>query len=94
MRVSPRSHLGDLLRRDLQVSEILGWYSVDVGRCDDAMTLAEVCKNYRLDVEDVITDLEAVLDDDDEDEDDDDDDGEFDDDDDDDEVNWEDEDED
>ena len=67
MRLSGRTEIGDLLRRDTQVHDILGWYSIHVGQLDHETTLAEVCRHYRLDLEDLITDLEAVLDDDDDD---------------------------
>ena len=77
MRLSESTRVGTLLRRYEQVTQILGWYSVDVIDLEDRMTLEEMCVAYRLDVDDVITDIEGAIDDDeDEDDDEDDDDDE------------------
>jgi hypothetical protein len=71
MRLDDDTEIGALLQRDPQVADILGWYSIEVDRLEPHTTLGEVCRTYRLDVDDLITDLAAVIDDDDDDDDDD-----------------------
>ena len=66
MRARPLTIVGSLLRRHPEVEEILGWYGVSLTNGELSISLAELCQAYRLDLEDVLTDLQAVLDDDDE----------------------------
>ena len=75
MQVRSTTRVSTLLRRHPRVDDILGWYGIVIDIVDAEWTLAEVCRSYRLDLDDVLTDLQAVLeeaeaDDDDEEEDD------------------------
>ena len=61
MHVQAFTQLGKLLRRHSEVREILGWYGIRVTGAEMSLSLAELCEEYGLDVEDVLIDLQAVL---------------------------------
>ncbi|MBT3222943.1 MAG: hypothetical protein HN348_28025 [Proteobacteria bacterium] len=68
MRLQSTTRVNTLLRRHTQAEDILGWYGVRVHNGMD-VTLKELCSSYNIDLEDVLIDIKAVVDEDDEDED-------------------------
>ena len=63
MRVRPSTIVGTLVRRHPEAEEILGWYGISLNKGELRITLAQICQAYRLDLEDVLIDIQAVVED-------------------------------
>jgi hypothetical protein len=61
MKVKPTTRVRGLVRRHPDVEDILGWYGVEVGPDNLDLDLEELCQNYRLDIDDVLTDIAASV---------------------------------
>ena len=76
MRAKSSSLVSELLNGHSEVRQVLGWYGIQVDSNNKRLTLEAICKKNDLDVDDVLIDLQAVMnDDEDGDEDDDEDEG-------------------
>lgn len=56
MRARTSTIVGTLIRRHPEVEDILGWYGINPTNGELGLTLAEICRAYWLDLEDVLDD--------------------------------------
>lgn len=72
MKIRASTPVAALLDAHPEIEELLKWYDVELDDEELIMTLSELCEAYSLDLEDLLVEIQATMEDDDEDEDDDD----------------------
>jgi DNA-directed RNA polymerase subunit delta len=61
MHITPNTSIGRLLERHPEAEEVMAWYGVDLEEYRPSLTIESLCRYARLDVDDVISDLEASM---------------------------------
>jgi len=59
MNVSEKSRIKTVLRRFPTAEEALGWYGIETAGFDHMTTVDEIAREYQMDVDDLIGDLQA-----------------------------------
>jgi hypothetical protein len=65
MRITPSTRIGRLLEEHPEVEEVMAWYGIDLEEYRPNLSLESLCRYTRLDLEDVISDLTAAIEEDD-----------------------------
>ncbi len=73
MRIKAKTRVANLLDAYPEVETLLKWYDIELDDEELVMSLAELCDNYELDLDDLLVEIDAAIEDDEDDEDDDDD---------------------
>ncbi len=63
MEVSEQTRIARLMRRFSGVEELIGWYGIDTEDIGAGDTVQELAWAHRVDVDDLIADLQAIVDD-------------------------------
>ncbi len=63
MEVSEKTRIARLLRRFSGVEELFGWYGIETEDIGAQDTVQELAWEFRVDVDDLIADLQAIVDD-------------------------------
>ena len=63
MQVSENTRIRRLLRRFPSVEDMLGWYGIEVDGFDSETTVRDVAWSHRLELDDLLGDLQAGVDD-------------------------------
>ncbi len=61
MRITATTRVGRLLAAHPEAVEALAWYGVELEDYPPGTTLGALCRDARLDLDDVLSDLEATL---------------------------------
>jgi len=63
MQVTENTRIRRLLRRFPSVEDMLGWYGIEVDNFDSETTVRDVAWSHRLELDDLLGDLQAGVDD-------------------------------
>ncbi|HCH63367.1 MAG TPA: hypothetical protein DFR83_11215, partial [Deltaproteobacteria bacterium] len=63
MNVTERSRIKTILRRFPSAADAFGWYGIEVDGFDAETTVDEIAREFRMDVYDLVGDLQAHIDD-------------------------------
>ena len=61
MRITRTTRIGRLLEEHPEVEETMAWYGVDLEDYRPGLTLEALCRYTRLDLDDVLSDLQASI---------------------------------
>ena len=78
MKIGPRTRIAMLLNHHPELESVLEWYRVRLDKVDYTLRLSDFCHRNDIDLDDLMVEFEAALDDDDDDYDDDEDDDDYD----------------
>jgi len=63
MQISENTRIRRLLRKFPTVEDMLGWYGIEIERFDSETTVRDVAWSHRLELDDLLGDLQAGVDD-------------------------------